>query len=147
MCIRDSPMVFCGVYPADGADYEALRDALEKLQLNDASLSYEPETSGALGFGFRCGFLGLLHLEIIQERLEREYDLDLVTTIPSVVYRIHMTDGECLEVDNPTHYPDPARIDFCEEPMTNAHIYAPSDYVGAIMELCQDCLLYTSRCV
>ena len=133
-----NPMVFCGVYPADGADYEALRDALEKLQLNDASLSYEPETSGALGFGFRCGFLGLLHLEIIQERLEREYDLDLVTTIPSVVYRIHMTDGECLEVDNPTHYPDPARIDFCEEPMTNAHIYAPSDYVGAIMELCQD---------
>ena len=135
---RANPMVFCGVYPADGADYEALRDALEKLQLNDASLSYEPETSGALGFGFRCGFLGLLHLEIIQERLEREYDLDLVTTIPSVVYRIHMTDGECLEVDNPTHYPDPARIDFCEEPMTNAHIYAPSDYVGAIMELCQD---------
>ena len=122
---RANPMVFCGVYPADGADYEALRDALEKLQLNDASLSYEPETSGALGFGFRCGFLGLLHLEIIQERLEREYDLDLVTTIPSVVYRIHMTDGECLEVDNPTHYPDPARIDFCEEPMTNAHIYAP----------------------
>ena len=133
-----NPMVYCGMYPADGAQYGDLRDALEKLQLNDASLFYEPETSAALGFGFRCGFLGLLHLEIIQERLEREYDLDLVTTIPSVVYRIHMTDGECLEGDNPTHYPDPARIDFCEEPMTNAHIYAPSDYVGAIMELCQD---------
>ena len=132
------PMVFAGVYPVEADQYEDLRASLEKLQLNDASLSYEPETSGALGFGFRCGFLGLLHLEIIQERLEREYDLDLVTTIPSVVYRIHMTDGECLEVDNPTHYPDPARIDFCEEPMTNAHIYAPSDYVGAIMELCQD---------
>lgn len=133
-----NPMVFCGVYPADGADYENLRDALEKLQLNDASLSYEPETSGALGFGFRCGFLGLLHLEIIQERLEREYNLDLVTTIPSVVYRVHLTDGSVINVDNPTHYPDPAVIDYCEEPMTNAHIYAPPDYVGAIMDLCQD---------
>lgn len=133
-----NPMVFCGVYPADGADYEALRDALEKLQLNDASLSYEPETSGVLGFGFRCGFLGLLHLEIIQERLEREYNLDLVTTIPSVVYHIHLTDGTVVEIDNPTHYPDPARIDYAEEPLTNAHIYAPPDYVGAIMELCQD---------
>ena len=133
-----NPMVFCGVYPADGADYENLRDALEKLQLNDASLSYEPETSGALGFGFRCGFLGLLHLEIIQERLEREYNLDLVTTIPSVVYRVHLTDGTVVNVDNPTHYPDPAVIDYCEEPMTNAHIYAPPDYVGAIMDLCQD---------
>ncbi len=133
-----NPMVFCGVYPADGADYENLRDALEKLQLNDASLSYEPETSGALGFGFRCGFLGLLHLEIIQERLEREYNLDLVTTIPSVVYRVHLTDGSVVNVDNPTHYPDPAVIDYCEEPMTNAHIYAPPDYVGAIMDLCQD---------
>ncbi|MBQ6707988.1 MAG: translation elongation factor 4 [Clostridia bacterium] len=133
-----NPMVFCGVYPADGADYESLRDALERLQLNDAALSYEPETSGALGFGFRCGFLGLLHLEIIQERLEREYDLDLVTTIPSVVYRIHLSDGSVLEIDNPTHYPDPANIDFCEEPMTNSHIYAPSQYVGTIMDLCQD---------
>lgn len=133
-----NPMVFCGVYPADGADYENLRDALEKLQLNDASLSYEPETSGALGFGFRCGFLGLLHLEIIQERLEREYNLDLVTTIPSVVYKVHLTDGSVINVDNPTHYPDPAVIDYCEEPMTNAHIYAPPDYVGAIMDLCQD---------
>ncbi len=133
-----NPMVFCGVYPADGADYEALRDALEKLQLYDASLSYEPETSGALGFGFRCGFLGLLHLEIIQERLEREYNLDLVTTVPSVVYKIHLTDGEVVEIDNPTNYPDQAKIDYCEEPITNAHIYAPSDYVGTIMDLCQD---------
>ncbi len=133
-----NPMVFCGIYPADGADYEALRDALEKLQLNDASLSYEPETSGALGFGFRCGFLGLLHLEIIQERLEREYLLDLVTTVPSVIYKIHLRDGSVVEVDNPTHYPDPADIDFAEEPITNAHIYAPADYVGAIMDLCQD---------
>ena len=133
-----NPMVFCGVYPADGADYEALRDALEKLQLNDAALSFEPETSGALGFGFRCGFLGLLHLEIIQERLEREYDLDLVTTIPSVVYKIHLTDGTVVEIDNPTKYPDPAYIDYCEEPVTNAHIYSPNEYVGAIMDLCQE---------
>ena len=132
-----NPMVYCGVYPADGADYEALRDALEKLQLNDASLSYEPETSGALGFGFRCGFLGLLHLEIIQERLEREYNLDLVTTVPSVVYKVHLGDGSVIDVDNPTHYPEQANIDFCEEPITNAHIYAPSDF-GAIMDLCQD---------
>ncbi len=133
-----NPMVFCGVYPADGADYENLRDALEKLQLNDAALSYEPETSGALGFGFRCGFLGLLHLEIIQERLEREYDLDLVTTIPSVIYKIHLTDGTVLEIDNPTNYPDPAYIDYSEEPITKAHIYAPNEYVGAIMDLCQE---------
>lgn len=133
-----NPMVFCGVFPADGADYEALRDALSKLQLNDASLSFEPETSGALGFGFRCGFLGLLHLEIIQERLEREYDLDLVTTVPSVVYKIHLTDGSVIEIDNPTKYPDPAFIDYCEEPITNANIYAPNEYVGAIMDLCQE---------
>ena len=133
-----NPMVFCGVYPADGADYENLKDSLEKLQLNDASLTYEPETSGALGFGFRCGFLGLLHLEIIQERLEREFDLDLVTTIPSVVYKIHTTDGNMTEIDNPTNYPDPALIDYCEEPVSNAHIYAPSEYVGTIMDLCQD---------
>ncbi len=133
-----NPMVFCGIYPADGADYENLRDALEKLQLNDAALSYEPETSGALGFGFRCGFLGLLHLEIIQERLEREDDLDLVTTVPSVVYKINLTDGSTVEIDNPTHYPDPATIASCEEPFTDAHIYSPAEYVGAIMDLCQD---------
>ncbi len=133
-----TPMVFCGIYPADGADYENLHEALEKLQLNDASLSYEPETSGALGFGFRCGFLGLLHLEIIQERLEREYDLDLVTTVPSVIYKIHLTNGEVVEIDNPTHYPDPATIDYCEEPVADAHIYSPPDYVGAIMDLCQE---------
>ncbi len=133
-----NPMVFCGVYPADGADYENLRDALEKLRLNDAALSFEPETSGALGFGFRCGFLGLLHLEIIQERLEREYDLDLVTTIPSVVYKIHLTDKSVVEIDNPCNYPDPAVIDYAEEPMVEAHIYAPPEYVGQIMELCQD---------
>ncbi len=133
-----NPMVFCGVYPADGADYEALRDALEKLQLNDAALSFEPETSGALGFGFRCGFLGLLHLEIIQERLEREYNLDLVTTVPSVIYKIHLTNGEMAEIDNPSRYPDPAAIDYAEEPTVEAHIYAPPEYVGAIMDLCQD---------
>ncbi|NMP36926.1 MAG: elongation factor 4 [Clostridiales bacterium] len=135
---KANPMVFCGMYPADGADYENLRDALEKLQLNDAALSYEPETSGALGFGFRCGFLGLLHLEIIQERLEREYDLDLVTTVPSVVYKIHLTSGEMTEIDNPTHYPDPATIDFSEEPITDARIFSPPEYVGAIMDLCQE---------
>lgn len=133
-----NPMVFCGVYPADGADYEALRDALEKLQLNDASLSYEPETSGALGFGFRCGFLGLLHLEIIEERLEREYGLELITTVPSVVYKIYLTDGTMVEIDNPTNYPDPAYIDYCEEPFSNAHIYVPSEFVGTVMDMCQD---------
>ena len=133
-----NPMVFCGVYPADGADYENLREALEKLRLNDAALSFEPETSGALGFGFRCGFLGLLHLEIVQERLEREYGLDLVTTIPSVVYKIHLTDRSVVEIDNPCNYPDPATIDYAEEPIVEAHIFSPPEYVGAIMDLCQD---------
>lgn len=133
-----NPMVYCGLYPADGADYEALRDALEKLQLNDASLSYEPETSGALGFGFRCGFLGLLHLEIIQERLDREYNLELIATVPSVVYKIYLTDGTMVEIDNPTNYPDPAYIDYCEEPFADAHIYVPSEFVGTVMDMCQD---------
>ena len=132
------PMVFCGIYPADGADYESLKDALAKLALNDASLSYEPETSGALGFGFRCGFLGLLHLEIITERLEREFDLDLITTIPSVVYRITMTNGDVKLIDNPTDYPDPAQIALTEEPVVDAHIFSPTEYVGAIMDLCQN---------
>ena len=133
-----NPMVYCGLYPADGSDYEVLRDALEKLQLNDASLSYEPETSSALGFGFRCGFLGLLHLEIIQERLDREYNLDLIATVPSVVYKIHLTDGTMVEIDNPTNYPDPANIDYCEEPFADAHIYVPSEFVGTVMDMCQD---------
>ena len=133
-----NPMVFCGIYPADGARYPDLRDALEKLELNDASLSFEPETSVALGFGFRCGFLGLLHMEIIQERLEREYNLDLITTAPSVIFRITKTDGTVELIDNPTNYPDPGLIAKAEEPMTNAHIYSPSEYVGNIMELCQD---------
>ena len=132
------PMVFCGIYPADGAHYTDLRDALEKLQLNDASLTFEPETSVALGFGFRCGFLGLLHMEIIQERLEREYDLDLITTAPSVVYRLKLTDGSEISIDNPTNYPDPTLIASAEEPICNAHIYSPSEYVGNIMELCQE---------
>ncbi len=132
------PMVFCGIYPADGAHYSDLRDALEKLQLNDAALTFEPETSVALGFGFRCGFLGLLHMEILQERLEREYNLDLVTTAPSVVYHITKTDGEMIAVDNPTNYPDPTLIAKAEEPIANAHIYSPSEYVGNIMELCQE---------
>ncbi|MCR5279423.1 MAG: translation elongation factor 4 [Lachnospiraceae bacterium] len=132
------PMVYCGVYPADGAKYPDLRDALEKLQLNDASLFYEPETSVALGFGFRCGFLGLLHLEIIQERLEREYDLDLVTTAPSVVYKVHKTDGSEIELTNPTNLPSPTEIDFMEEPIVNAEIMVTKDFVGSIMELCQE---------
>ncbi|WP_050697028.1 translation elongation factor 4 [Anaeromassilibacillus senegalensis] len=132
------PMVFCGIYPADGAKYPDLRDALEKLQLNDAALSFEPETSVALGFGFRCGFLGLLHMEIIQERLEREYNLDIITTAPSVVYHITKTDGEIISIDNPTNYPDPSLIAQADEPITNAHIYTPKEYVGNIMDLCQE---------
>ncbi len=132
-----NPMVFCGIFPADGAHYQDLREALERLQLNDASLTYEPETSVALGFGFRCGFLGLLHMEIIQERLEREYDLDLITTAPSVIYRITLTDGTVLLIDNPTNYPDPGTIAKAEEPIADAHILSPNDYVGNIMELCQ----------
>ncbi|MBQ3891351.1 MAG: translation elongation factor 4 [Lachnospiraceae bacterium] len=130
-------MVYCGVYPADGAKYPDLKDALEKLQLNDASLFYEPETSIALGFGFRCGFLGLLHLEIIQERLEREYNLDLVTTAPSVIYRVHKTNGEMIELTNPSNLPDPSEIEYMEEPIVNAEIMVSKDYVGSIMELCQ----------
>ena len=133
-----NPMVYCGLYPADGAKYPDLRDALEKLQLNDASLYYEPETSVALGFGFRCGFLGLLHLEIIQERLEREYNLDLVTTAPSVVYRIHKTNGEMIELTNPSNMPDPSEIEYMEEPIVEANIMTPKDYVGTIMDLCQN---------
>ena len=135
---RAVPMVFCGIYPADGAKYPDLKEALEKLQLNDASLSFDPETSVALGFGFRCGFLGLLHLEIIIERLEREFDLDLITTAPSVEYRITLTDGTQLTIDNPTNYPDPAKIAKCEEPFVDAHIYTPTEYVGSLMELCQN---------
>jgi GTP-binding protein LepA len=133
-----NPVVFCGIYPADGAHYTDLREALERLQLNDASLLFEPETSVALGFGFRCGFLGLLHMEIIQERLEREYDLDLITTAPSVVYKLTLTSGEEVEIDNPTNYPDPSQIASSTEPMCNVHIYSPSEFVGAIMELCQE---------
>ena len=132
------PMVFCGIYPADGAKYPDLRDALEKLQLNDAALSFEPETSAALGFGFRCGFLGLLHMEVVQERLEREYDLDLITTAPSVVYHILLTGGGMISVDNPANYPDPSQIAEAQEPIAGAHIYAPKEYVGNIMELCQE---------
>ncbi|MDY5220087.1 MAG: translation elongation factor 4 [Eubacteriales bacterium] len=132
------PMVYCGIYPADGADYESLRDALEKLRLNDAALSYEPETSVALGYGFRCGFLGLLHMEIIQQRLEREFDLDLVTTAPSVVYKVNKTDGTTVMIDNPTNLPPVQEIESMEEPFVDASVITPQDYVGAIMELCQD---------
>ena len=132
-----NPMVYCGLYPADGAKYGDLRDALEKLQLNDAALQYEPETSVALGFGFRCGFLGLLHLEIIQERLEREYNLDLVTTAPGVIYHIHKTDGTMVELTNPSNMPDPSEIDYMEEPMVSAEIMVTTEFIGPIMELCQ----------
>lgn len=131
-------MVFSGIYPVDGAKYPDLRDALEKLRLNDAALTFEPETSVALGFGFRCGFLGLLHMEIIQERLEREYNLDLITTAPSVIYKIHLTDGSIVEIDNPTNYPDPSLIAAAEEPMVRASIFTPAQYIGNIMELCQE---------
>ncbi len=131
-------MVYCGLYPADGAKYPDLRDALEKLQLNDASLFYEPETSVALGFGFRCGFLGLLHLEIIQERLEREYNLDLVTTAPGVVYRVHKTNGDTIELTNPSNLPDPSEIDYMEEPIVSAEIMVTTEFIGSIMELCQE---------
>ncbi len=131
-------MVYCGLYPADGAHYPDLRDALEKLKLNDASLFFEPETSVALGFGFRCGFLGLLHLEIIQERLEREYNLDLVTTAPGVIYHVWKSDGTMIELTNPTNMPDPSEIDYMEEPVVNAEIMVTTEYVGAIMKLCQE---------
>ena len=133
-----NPMVYCGMYPADGAKYGDLRDALEKLQLNDASLFYEPETSVALGFGFRCGFLGLLHLEIIQERLEREYNLDLVTTAPSVIYKVHKTDGTCLDLTNPSNLPDPSEIEYMEEPLVKAEIMVTTEFVGPIMQLCEE---------
>ncbi len=133
-----NPMVYCGIYPADGAHYEDLKEALMKLQLNDASLMFEPETSVALGFGFRCGFLGLLHLEIIQERLEREYNLDLITTAPSVIYKVYKTNGEMIWCDNPTNLPNPAEIEHMEEPMAKASIMVPKDYVGNVMELCQE---------
>ncbi len=131
-------MVYCGVYPADGAKYPDLRDALEKLQLNDASLNYEPETSIALGFGFRCGFLGLLHLEIIQERLEREYNLDLVTTAPGVIYKVHKTNGEVMSLTNPSNLPDPSEIEYMEEPIVSAEIMVTTEFIGSIMELCQE---------
>ena len=133
-----NPMVYCGMYPADGAKYPDLRDALEKLQLNDASLQFEPETSVALGFGFRCGFLGLLHLEIIQERLEREYNLDLVTTAPSVIYKVHKTNGEVVELTNPTNLPDQSEIEYMEEPVVAAEIMVTTEFIGSIMELCQE---------
>ena len=135
---KAQPMVYCGLYPADGAKYPDLRDALEKLQLNDAALSFEPETSIALGFGFRCGFLGLLHLEIIQERLEREFNLDLVTTAPGVVYKVHTTDGNVIELTNPSNLPDPSSIEYMEEPFVSAEIMVTTEFVGAIMQLCQE---------
>ena len=154
MCFRPSATSTPVSYTHLGAKYNDLRDALEKLKLNDASLSFEAETSAALGFGFRCGFLGLLHMEVIQERLEREFNMDLVTTAPSVVYKVELTDGTAKVIDNPMDYPDPATIAQAYEPFVNAIIFSPSEYVGNIMELCQEkrgvfknCLLYTSRCV
>ncbi|MGQ0513928.1 elongation factor 4, partial [Bacillus sp. D-CC] len=132
-----NPMVFCGLYPIDSARYNDLRDALEKLELNDSALEFEPETSQALGFGFRCGFLGLLHMEIIQERIEREFKIDLITTAPSVIYKVYLTNGEDVIVDNPSNMPDPQSIDRVEEPFVKASIMVPNDYVGAVMEICQ----------
>ena len=131
-------MVFCGVYPAEGEEYNSVRDALEKLQVNDASLTFEPETSIALGFGFRCGFLGLLHMEIIQERLEREFDLNIIATTPSVIYKVYKTNGEMMIMQNPTNMPPVQEIDYMEEPIVKASIMTPTDYVGPIMELCQN---------
>src|SRR5699024_10071755 len=133
-----TPMVYCGLYPVDGSEYENLKTALEKLQLNDAALVYEPETSAALGFGFRCGFLGLLHLEIIEERLDREFDLGLITTAPSVIYKVHKTTGEVLEIYNPTELPSPQEIIYMEEPIVTASIFTPKEYVGNIMDICQN---------
>ncbi|WP_172249688.1 translation elongation factor 4 [Saccharibacillus deserti] len=133
-----NPMVFCGLYPIESSDYNDLREALEKLQLNDASLTFEPETSSALGFGFRCGFLGLLHMDVIQERIEREFDIALITTAPSVVYKIGLTDGSVMQIDNPSHYPEVGRIDYVEEPYVKAAVIVPNDYVGTVMELCQN---------
>ena len=133
-----NPMVYCGLYPTDAAKYGDLREALDKLQLNDASLQYEPETSQALGFGYRCGFLGLLHMDVIQERLEREYNLDLIATAPSVIYHVYLTDGSMIEIDNPARMPDAARIDRVEEPYVKASIMVPDTYIGAIMDLCQN---------
>ena len=132
------PMVYCGIYPVDGADYPALRDALDKLRMNDASLTFEPETSSALGYGFRCGFLGLLHMEIIQERLEREFDLGLITTVPNVIYEIVKTNGEVVDIDNPSNLPDQGEIETMREPYVLATIFTPQEYVGTLMELCRD---------
>ena len=132
-----NPMVFCGLYPIDSGRFNDLREALEKLELNDSALEYEPESSQALGFGFRCGFLGLLHMEIVQERIEREFNIDLITTAPSVIYKIHMTDGTVLNVDNPSNMPDPQKIESVDEPYVKASMMVPNDYVGAVMELSQ----------
>ncbi len=132
-----NPMVFCGLYPIETSDYNDLREALEKLELNDASLTYEPETSTALGFGFRCGFLGLLHMEIIQERIEREFNIPLITTAPSVIFKVKLTNGEELLIDNPSNMPDVQKIEYIEEPYVKAAIIVPNDFVGTIMELCQ----------